>query len=55
MSNAERASGCNDCALKKQCTRNQGNRTITREDNEHLMEAMAEWMKAQPEKFQLRK
>ena len=50
-----RATHCNTCALKKQCTRNKGNRTITREDNEHLMEAMAERMKAQPEKFKLRK
>jgi transposase len=36
-----RASGCNQCALKSQCTRNKANRTITREENEHLMEAMA--------------
>jgi transposase len=50
-----RASGCARCALKAQCTRNQGNRTITREDNEALMEAMAERMRAQPEKFKLRK
>src|SRR5256885_1662977 len=35
------ASGCAACALKKQCTRNRANRRITREDNEHLMEAMA--------------
>lgn len=50
-----RASACKTCALKKQCTRNQANRTITREDNEHLMEAMAGQLKAQPEKFALRK
>lgn len=50
-----RASACNSCALKKQCTRNKANRTITREDNEELMEQMAERMKAQPEKFALRK
>jgi transposase len=50
-----RASGCKGCALKSQCTRNKANRTITREANEPLMEAMAERMKAQPEKFQLRK
>ena len=50
-----RASGCKTCALKKQCTRNKANRTITREDNEALMEAMAQRMKAQPEKFKLRK
>lgn len=50
-----RASGCKDCALRKQCTRNKNNRTITREDNEHLMEAMAERMKREPGKFKLRK
>ena len=50
-----RASGCKGCALKKQCTRNKTNRTITREENEGLMEAMAARMKAQPWKFKLRK
>lgn len=50
-----RAKGCKDCALKSQCTRNQANRTITREANEHLMEAMAARMRQQPEKFKLRK
>jgi transposase len=50
-----RARDCKECVLKKQCTRNQGNRTITREAHEHLMEAMAERMQQQPEKFRLRK
>ena len=50
-----RASGCKTCALKSRCTRNKANRTITREENEHLMEAMAARMKAQPHKFKLRK
>jgi transposase len=50
-----RATGCKTCALKSRCTRNQGNRTITREANEHLMEAMAERMAQQPAKFKLRK
>ena len=50
-----RASGCATCALKKQCTRNKANRTMTREANEGLMEAMAARMKAQPGKFKLRK
>jgi transposase len=50
-----RASDCKSCALNKQCTRNKNNRTITREDNEQLMEHMAGRMKAQPEKFKLRK
>jgi transposase len=49
------ASGCKGCALKKQCTRNKSNRRITREENEGLMEAMATRMRAQPEKFKLRK
>ena len=49
------ASGCQSCALKKQYTRNKSNRRITREANEGLMEAMAARMKAQPEKFKLRK
>ena len=49
------ASGCKSCALKKQCTRNKANRRITREENEGLMEAMAARMRAQPEKFKLRK
>ena len=50
-----RASGCKQCALKSRCTRNKANRTITREENEHLMEAMAARMRAQPWKFKLRK
>jgi transposase len=50
-----RASGCKTCALKSRCTRNKANRTITREENEHLMEAMAARMRAQPQKFKLRK
>jgi len=49
------AKDCAGCALKKQCTRNKANRRITREENEGLMEAMAARMKAQPEKFKLRK
>jgi transposase len=50
-----RAKGCQDCALKSRCTRNRANRTITREANEHLMEAMAARMRQQPRKFKLRK
>ena len=50
-----RAVGCKCCALKSRCTRNKANRTITREENEHLMEAMAARMRAQPQKFKLRK
>jgi transposase len=48
-----RTSQCSRCALKAQCTRN-NKRTITREANEALMEAMAQRMKAQPQKFKLR-
>jgi transposase len=50
-----RAHGCKQCALKSRCTRNKANRTITREANEHLMEAMAQRMRQQPAKFKLRK
>lgn len=50
-----RASGCKQCALKAQCTRNQANRTITREQDEHLMEQMAERMSHSPEKNKQRK
>jgi len=50
-----RASDCRSCALKKQCTRNQANRTITREEDEGLMEAMAARVAAHPEKMKLRK
>jgi transposase len=50
-----RTNACMTCALKSRCTRNKANRTITREENEHLMEAMAERMKQQPHKFKLRK
>jgi transposase len=50
-----RTNRCKTCVLKSRCTSNKGNRTITHEANEHLMEAMAQRMQAQPEKFKLRK
>ena len=50
-----RAKHCQTCPLKSRCTRNQGNRTLTREANEHLMEAMAARMQREPHKFKLRK
>jgi len=50
-----RAKHCQHCALKQACTRNQNNRTITREDNEELLEAMAARLKAAPQKYALRK
>jgi transposase len=46
---------CGSCTLKTQCTRNLGNRRITREEDEAVMEAMAARMKAQPQKYELRK
>ena len=36
-----RAVDCRNCALKKQCMRNRGNQTITREEDKGLLEAMA--------------
>jgi transposase len=50
-----RAVGCATCSLKAQCTRNKANRTITREQDEHLMEDMAQRLRAQPQKMRLRK
>jgi transposase len=50
-----RAKGCRQCALRSQCTRNQQNRTITREGSEHLMEAMAQRLKQKPHLMKLRK
>src|SRR6185436_3390937 len=50
-----RAHDCGSCTLKEQCTRNQGNRTITREADEAVMEAMATRVAAHPEKMKLRK
>jgi transposase len=49
-----RTSACAQCPLKEQCTRNQS-RTITREEDEGLMDAMAARVAAQPEKMKLRK
>jgi len=50
-----RTSVCAHCPLKDKCTRNKDNRTITREENEGLMEEMAARVKAQPQKMALRK
>jgi transposase len=50
-----RTSACKACALKPQCTRNRAGRTITREQDEVVMEAMAARVAAQPEKLKLRK
>ena len=50
-----RARDCAKCPLKEKCTRHKDNRTITREENEGLMEAMGARVKAHPEKMRLRK
>jgi len=50
-----RATGCQKCPLQEKCTRNKGNRTITREEDEHLMEAMARRVQAQPATLRQRK
>jgi hypothetical protein len=50
-----RARGCQQCSLKEKCLRHQGVRTITREPYDDLMAAMVARMRAQPEKFALRK
>ncbi len=50
-----RTRACKGCALQRQCTRNRGNRTITREQDEAVMEAMAARVAAHPEKLKLRK
>lgn len=49
-----RTTACAKCPLKEQCTRNKS-RTITREEDEGLMEAMAARVQAQPQKMKLRK
>jgi len=50
-----RTNACAQCPLKDKCTRNKGNRTITREEDEDLMDAMAARVQAHPEKLRLRK
>jgi len=49
------ATGCQQCSLRQRCHRSRGNRRISREANEQLMEQMAARMRAHPEKFKLRK
>lgn len=49
-----RTNACAKCPLKEKCTRNKS-RTITREENEGLMEAMAARVQQHPEKMRLRK
>jgi transposase len=50
-----RTSACAKCPLKEKCTRNKGNRTITREEDEDQMDAMAARVGAHPEKMKSRK
>jgi hypothetical protein len=49
-----RTSACARCPLKEKCTRNQS-RTLTREEDEDLMDAMAARVQAAPQKMKLRK
>jgi transposase len=46
---------CRSCPLKEQCTRNKEGRRITRWVDEHILERMAERLKATPEIMQERK
>jgi transposase len=50
-----RASDCQSCELRKSCTRNQANRTITRLAFEEIQEAMAVRVKANPQIMKRRK
>jgi transposase len=50
-----RASGCKSCPLKAKCTRNKGNRTITRLASEEVQEQMAERVAANPQIMRRRK
>lgn len=48
-------SACGSCALKAQCTRNQGNRRITRWEYEDVLERMEQRVSENPEKVRQRK
>ena len=50
-----RTSACGSCALKSKCTRNRGNRTITRLGCEEVQEAMAERVRKHPHLMRRRK
>jgi hypothetical protein len=50
-----RASDCQNCELRKHCTRNKANRTITRLAFEEIQEAMAVRVKANPQIMKRRK
>jgi len=48
-------SACGGCPIKAQCTENKGGRRITRWADEHLLETMAERVRAHPEIMKVRK
>lgn len=48
-------SACNKCEIRGQCTNNEHGRRITRWEDEHLLEEMAERVKAKPMIMQQRK
>lgn len=50
-----RTNACQRCALKQQCTRNKGNRTITRLAFEEVQEAMAARVRQNPQLMRRRK
>ena len=50
-----RTNACGSCALKSKCTRNRGNRTITRLGCEEVQEAMAQRVKQNPHLMRRRK
>jgi hypothetical protein len=50
-----RTNACGSCPLKAKCTRNKGNRTITRLGCEEVQEAMAERVAANPQIMRRRK
>ena len=50
-----RTNACGSCPLKSQCTRNQGNRSITRLAFEEVQEAMAERVAGHPQIMRRRK
>ena len=48
-------SACGGCPIKAQCTENKGGRRISRWADEHLLETMAERVRAHPEIMKVRK
>ena len=50
-----RTRACGRCPLRPRCTRNQDGRKLTRWVDEHLLETMAQRLRAQPALFRRRK